>query len=344
MNEKISPKKIGSGLVFGKFLPLHEGHRLLLNFARMSCHRLTILVCTLPSEPIPGEIRYLWVKELFPDCNVVHHYADIPQEPDEHPDFWDIWKKSIAKHCPGEEFDALFGSEDYGWKMAETMGIEYIPVNRDRDMVPVSGTAIRDNPMKYWQFLPRVVRPYFAKRVCVIGPESTGKSGLTEKLARHYDTVWVPEYARSLLAEYEKNRGYEPGEVRLADIATIARGQMVTEESQARRCNRILFCDTDPMTTVYWSYFYFGKCPDWVAKESEARKYDLYLLSDVDVPWEDDGMRPMADFAKRNAFFESIKRGLAKKNIPHVIISGNWEQRFAQARNAVDTLMNGLLQ
>jgi NadR type nicotinamide-nucleotide adenylyltransferase len=335
-----SGKKIGSGLVFGKFMPLHEGHILLLNFAKKSCHRLTILVCTLPGEPIPGEIRYLWVKELFPDCNVVHHYAEIPQEPSEHPDFWNIWKESIARYCPGEEFEALFGSEDYGWKMAKTMGIQYIPVNRERDLVPVSGTDIRNDPMKYWKFLPKVIRPYYAKRVCVIGPESTGKSHIVEKLAQHYDTVWVPEYARGLLREYERNRQYGNGEVRYEDIETIARGQIVTEDSQAQRCNRILFCDTDLATTVYWSYFYFGKCPDWIEEEAEKRKYDLYLLVDVDVPWVDDGMRPMADYAKRQAFFECLKKELDTKKMPYAVINGDWESRFAKARNAVDALMN----
>jgi NadR type nicotinamide-nucleotide adenylyltransferase len=341
MNQMMG-KKIGSGLAFGKFMPLHRGHIYLLEFARRSCHRLTILVCTLSGEPIPGEIRYLWVKELFPDCNVVHHYADIPQDPAEHPDFWDIWKDSIARHCPGEEFDALFGSEDYGWKMAETMGIEYIPVNRERDLVPVSGIEVRNEPMENWKYLPEVVRPFYAKRVCVVGPESTGKSTLVEMLARQYDTSFAHEYARSLLDEYVKNRAYRPGEVRESDIPTIARGQMVTEDERARRCNRILFCDTDLLTTVFWSNFYFHNCPAWIEREADKRQYDLYLLLDIDVPWVADEQRPMPDYYQRLEYFNWWKDSLKKKSRPCVVISGNWEQRFARARNAVDQLMNGL--
>ncbi len=332
-------KKVGSGLVFGKFMPLHEGHIYLLNFARKSCRRLTIMVCSLKSEPIPGEIRFLWVKELFPDANVVHHYAEIPQEPSEHPNFWNIWKKSIEKYCPGEEFDALFGSEDYGWKMAETMGIEYIPVNRQRDLVPISGIEMRRDPIKHWEFLPPVVRPYFVKRVCVVGPESTGKTMLVQKLAKKYNTVFVDEYARRLLDEYVQNLGYKEGEVRYKDISTIARGQIVTEDSQARRANKVLFCDTDLITTVFWSNFYFKKCPNWVEKEAENRKYDLYLLLDIDVPWVRDPQRPMPDINERRRFFEWWKKELKRRKRPFVVIGRDWEKRFNLACKAVDELL-----
>ncbi len=332
-------KRLGSGLVFGKFLPLHEGHIHLMNFAQASVHRLTILVCTLQREPIPGEIRYQWVKEMFPHANVVHHYADIPQEPHEHPDFWTLWHESIKRHCPGEEFDALFGSEDYGWQMAKTMSIRYIPVNRIRNLVPVSGTMLRNDPMHHWQYLPHVVRPYFAKRIRIVGPESTGKSMLTKKLADHYQTVFADEYARHMLDEYVANKGYAPGEVRQEDIETIARGQLVTEDSLARRANRLLFCDTDLLTTVFWSNYYFHSCPTWVEEEAERRRYDLTLLLDTDVPWVEDPQRPMPSQNQRDDFRDWWKKTLIRRGDPFVTLSGNWEERFRNACNAVDAVL-----
>jgi HTH-type transcriptional regulator, transcriptional repressor of NAD biosynthesis genes len=337
MEEYMSQKYVGSGLVFGKFLPFHAGHQYLINFARASCRRLTILVCTLPSEPIPGEIRFQWVKEMYPDCNVVHHYAEIPQNPEEHPDFWNIWKRSIEKHCPFEEFDALFGSEDYGWRMAETMGIDYVPVNRERDLLSVSGTEIRNNPYRCWKYIPEVARPYFARRVAIVGPESTGKSMLAENLAEHYATVRVSEYARGLLDEYAANRFYKPGEVRYEDIATIARGQKVTEDFQARRCNKVLFCDTELMTTVFWSNYYFGKCPEWVKKEAQERKYNMYLLLAPDVPYAPDAQRPMSDIRQRRKFFEWWKARLDGLGARYAVIAGSdWQQRFEAACEAVE--------
>src|SRR5699024_6196481 len=114
------------------------------------------------------------------------------------------------------------------------------------------------------------------------GPESTGKSTLARDLASHFDTRYVHEYARPLL-------DFKDGRFDWEDIERIARGQAAAEDALATRANRVLFCDTDPLSTTIWSDVFFGKCPQWVAKEAEKRRYDLYLLLDIDVDWVDDG-------------------------------------------------------
>lgn len=335
------PKRIGSGMVLGKFMPLHAGHVHLLHFAQMSCHRLTILVCTLDSEPIPGNIRYQWVKEMFPQANVVHHYADIPQEPSEHPDFWNIWKNTIAKHCPGEEFDAVFGSEDYGWRLAEELGCEYIPVNRIRNQVPISGTEMRSDPMQYWDYLPTVVRPYYARRVAILGPESVGKSTLAQNLAEHFKTVFVDEYGRRYLEEKIRTASYRLDEFRLEDIPNIARGQMVSEDSMAYQANRLLICDTDLLTTTFWSNTFLGGCPDWIEAEARRRKYDLtILLSPEGAPHIQDGTRIMTDECVRMGFFTKMKQALDDQARPYTVVSGNWDERFDQSVSLASQLLN----
>lgn len=337
----LTEKKIGSGLVFGKFMPLHLGHVLLLRFAEQSCHRLTIVVCSVASEPIPGHVRFQWVKQLFPKANVINHCAELPQEPsDDCPEFWNLWKESLERHCPGEEFEALFGSEDYGWKMAEVMGISYIPVNRTRNLVPVSGTAIRNNPLRYWQYLPNVVRAYFVKRVAIVGPESSGKTTLARILADRLATVHVDEYARRLLEEYVKNRGYAPGEVRRDDIATIARGQIATEDALIEQATRVIITDTELLTTVYWSKYYFGACPSWVEHEAGRRGYDLYLLLSPEMPWIADAQRPMPDIEERRRFFSWWQEELKRRGRRFVVVDAlSWEGRLEQAEKAVRTLL-----
>jgi HTH-type transcriptional regulator, transcriptional repressor of NAD biosynthesis genes len=322
-------KRVGSGMVLGKFMPLHEGHMHLLHFAQMSCHRLTILVCSLANEPIPGEVRFQWVCSMFPQANVVHHYADIPQEPGEHPKFWDMWKTSIAKHCPNEEFDTVFGSEDYGWKLAEVLKCEYIPVNRIRNLVPISGTQMRKNPMKYWKYLPTVVRPYFVRRIVLIGPESVGKTTLSRMLAERFSTVFVDEYGRRYLEEKIRTAGYKPDEFQLDDIPNIARGQMVSEDSMAFRANKLLFCDTDLLTTTFWSNVFLGSCPAWIEKEAVRRRYNLtVLLSPEGAPHEQDGTRIMGDPALRTRFFEQMEVALKQQSRPYHVVSGDWNNRF----------------
>ena len=88
--------KSGHGLILGKFLPPHAGHLYLADFARNFAERLTILVCSLPGDPIPGELRYAWMRELFPAARVIHIDRELPQEPGEHPRFWDIWRDVVT--------------------------------------------------------------------------------------------------------------------------------------------------------------------------------------------------------------------------------------------------------
>ena len=107
------------------------------------------------------------------------------------------------------------------------------------------GPATQD-PMANWDFLPEPVRPWFVRRVCIFGPESTGKSSLAKDLAAHFKTIHVPEYAQILLAQ-------QGGELSEADLILIARGQLAAEAALARRANRLLVCDTDLLTTSIWS-------------------------------------------------------------------------------------------
>jgi NadR type nicotinamide-nucleotide adenylyltransferase len=321
-----------TGMLLGKFLPPHLGHVYLGEFAGRYVDRLTIVVCSLAREPIPGELRHRWMRELFPFDNVVHLTDELPQEPAEHPDFWALWEASLQRVLPGRP-DYVFASEDYGAKLAEVLGGTFVPVDRARAAMPVSGTAIRADPLRHWDYLPRCVRPYFLRRVCVYGPESTGKTALARRLAEHFGTAWVPEYARTLIEAQGGAVGYE-------DMERIARGQAASEEALARSARRVLFADTDVLTTRVWSETLFGQCPAWVAEEAEKRSYDLYLLLDVDVPWVADVARYLPE--ERRGFFERCRAELEKRGRRYVVVRGGWEERFDQARRAVEALLGSV--
>lgn len=319
-------------MMLGKFMPPHRGHCYLADFARHYCDELTILVCTLEREPIDGALRYQWMRRMFPDCNVVHVTDDLPQTPDEHPDFWPIWRDVVRRAMP-EGTDLVFASEDYGFQLAEVLDAEYVPVDHDREMMPVSGTDVRRDPLGCWEYIPEEVRPHYLKRVCIFGPESTGKSTLAKDLAAHFDTVYVHEYARPLL-------DFKNGACDWPDIERIARGQAAAEDALAPRARRVLFCDTDPLTTTIWSDVFFGKCPAWVEREARRRTYDLYLLTDIDVPWVDDNQRYFPEDAKRQDFFDRCLATLEASDRPFVRIRGDWKQRFQQAVEAVEQLLD----
>ena len=136
---------------------------------------------------------------------------------------------------------------------------------------------IRCNPLKYWDYLPRCVRPYYVRRICIFGPESTGKSTLTRRLSDHYRTVAVPEFARTYLESRQ-------GKVEFSDMELIARGQAANEDALALQANRLLFCDTDLITTTIWSSRLFHECAAWIQQAANERQYELYLVTEVDVP------------------------------------------------------------
>lgn len=317
--------RAGHGLVLGKFLPPHAGHQFLVQFAQNFVDRLTVLVCSLQGEPIPGELRFAWMRELFPQARVVHITEELPQQPSEHPRFWEIWRE-VVQRAAGGPLDFIFASEDYGDRLAAEVGARFIPVDIGRSLVPISGTMIREAPLANWRFLPPCVRSYFVKRVCLLGPESTGKSTLARDLAVQFDTVYVSEFARELLDR--KGGRCDP-----EDIPLIARGQQAAEDALARHANQVLFCDTDLLLTTIWSEILFGDCPEWVRAAAAARTYDLYLLLDVDVPWVDDSQRFLPH--QRQAFFERCEAVLKRHDRRYVVIRGSWSERLAQAGSAV---------
>ena len=138
-----------SGYVLMKAMPFHNGHKFLIDTAIVNSEKVTVIVGSLPTEPIPGNIRFKWVKEQYrtnPNVTVVHCNEVLPQYPEEHPDFWNIWVDVVKRYCPAD-IDVIFTSESYGDPYAKHLGIKHHLVDIDRKLVPVSGTLVRKDPL-----------------------------------------------------------------------------------------------------------------------------------------------------------------------------------------------------
>lgn len=318
-----------TGLVLGKFYPPHRGHQLLVSFAQAYVDDLTVLVETNRKEIIPGQLRFQWMQDLFPRARVLHLTDENPQSPDQHPDFWKIWLESIRRYLPVGP-DYVFASEEYGEPLAKILGASFIPCNIARDIVPTSGTAVRANPIAYWDYLPEIVRPYFLKRVCIVGGESSGKSTLAQTLASEFNTRHVPEYARI----YLERRG---GVCKKEDMLPIARGQIALETAISREAHRILISDTDALLSQVWSEFLFNDVAPELKDLAASQQFDLYLLLKPDLPWVADSVRYLPD--QREAFFDRCKALLDETKKPYVIISGSGDTRFQAAREAVRSIL-----
>jgi HTH-type transcriptional regulator, transcriptional repressor of NAD biosynthesis genes len=316
---------VTTGLVLGKFLPPHAGHVHLFEVAQAMCDQLTIVVASLRHEPIPGEQRVGWVRELAPRARVVHHTAELPQMPSEHPQFWELWRTSLLGCLPCPP-GLVFASDAYGARLAAELGARWIAVDPHRAAYPISGTSVREDPMRNWQFLPRCVRAHYAHRVSIFGPESTGKTTLARTLAERLDTVAAPEFARS----YLEARG---GALERADMLTIAEGQVAVEDSCARDVDRVLVCDTDPLLTCVWAETLYGEAPSQLVAMARARRYALTLLCDVDLPWVADPVRYLPD--DRAGFLARCESALRAANRRYVIVRGDRDARVAAALTAI---------
>ncbi|MFT3682293.1 MAG: ATP-binding protein [Ferruginibacter sp.] len=178
------------------------------------------------------------------------------------------------------------------------------------------------------------------KKIVVIGPESTGKSTLCEKLAAHYNTVWVREYAREYLLTNGTDYTFE-------NLSDVGRGQLRLEEEGVLQLlsakppveKPLLVIDTDMYVMKVWCEFVFGKCHQWILNEVVSRKYDLYLLCNVDAPWVKDELREYPDLETREKLYHHYKDAMLNQTTPWVDISGNYDERLQKAITAINNIL-----
>ncbi|MRG46462.1 AAA family ATPase [Chitinophaga sp. SYP-B3965] len=169
------------------------------------------------------------------------------------------------------------------------------------------------------------------KKIVVIGPESTGKSTLSSQLAAHYKTLWVPEFARDYLMQL--NRPYEQ-----EDLLRMAEGQLITEDAAAVKANELLICDTDLQVIKVWSEAKYGDCDPRILEMIASRKYDLYLLTYIDIAWEDDPLREHPKPEERQYFYQIYRDIVMNSGLPWADIRGGYEERLQTAIEAVTSL------
>ncbi|HEY1788353.1 MAG TPA: AAA family ATPase [Verrucomicrobiae bacterium] len=318
--------KHGLGLVIGKFYPPHRGHKLLIDTAIQQSQRAVIVVCAKPTDSIPGDLRGRWLQEIHPDAEVMV-IDDRYDENDSR-----VWAENTLRWL-GRAPDAVFTSEDYGDRYAALMNSRHVLVDRARERVKISGTAVRSDPFANWDYLEPPVRAWFAKRICVLGAESTGTTTLAETLANRLKTVRVEEYGR----EYSETK-LANGDAawRTEEFIHIAGEQNRLEDQAAREANRILICDTNAFATILWHRRYLGTHSPAVEEIARDAKCDLYLLTGDEIPFVQDGLRDGEHI--RHEMHIWFEQALAAQVVPWKLLRGAPEQRISEALQLIGNL------
>lgn len=330
------------GLVVGKFSPLHNGHVLVVEKAVSVCAQVVIISYSNPE--LPGYEAYrreAWLKACFPNAIVLvvtpERLAfwlsgnDVPLVPANHaPD--SSHREFVAFLCNRvleRRVDVVFTSETYGDGFAahltERLGatrcgsrfVSHVMIDRDRLRVPISGTELRRNLWRHWAFLPAPVARTLVQRVVFLGGESSGKTALAARMADELDTEWVPEYGREL---WEAKKG----DLAFEDLALIAREQIRREQNGVDVARRFLFCDTSPLTTLFYSLDMFGEA-EAELRLAAQREYAVVVLCAPDFEFVQDGTRRDDTFRQRQHNWYEAQ--LALRGIAYVIASGSLDDR-----------------
>jgi NadR type nicotinamide-nucleotide adenylyltransferase len=357
-------------LVLGRFYPPHAGHHHLIRAAAKASERTTVAVLGSTVESIPLADRVYWL--------AAEHWADpgvaVLGDVDNHPidscdeTTWDahagivravLARRAIRDGDPAAAaIDAVFTEEDHGEELARRLGAEYVSVDPNRVAHPVSGTAVRKDPVGHWHHLATPTKAGLTARVVVVGAESTGTTTLCEQLVEHYrsrrgsftDTRLVVEHGRlhaeeKLGAEHALAKAGgrplpDPDSLvwTVGDFVDVARRQTVAEDEAAADCGPLLVCDNDSWAATIWCERYLGRSYDEVAQVVGDRAPALYLLTDhVGVPITRGGWRDGEH--RREWMTARFVRGLRERDVPWVLLSGSQEHRLRRAIRACDDLL-----
>lgn len=318
------------GLTLGKYAPLHRGHHLVIETALAECDEVVVLVYDAPDTThVPLPVRAGWVRRLFPKARVVEVW-DGPQAVGDDPALMRRHEEAVLRALDGTRVARFYSSEFYGEHMSRALGAEDRRVDPDRTRVPVSATALRAEPFRHRRFVAQEVYRDLVVNVALLGAPSTGKTTLAEKLARDFGTRWMPEYGREVWERHQVERRLTPEQ-----LVDIAQGHVEREDALLLESDRVLFTDTNAITTLVFAHAYHGAALPELERLAAAcaTRYDVTFVCGDDIPyvhtWDRSGEGDR-DVMQRRTLAE-----LAVRRIPHLVLRGDLAARVATVRRVL---------
>lgn len=330
------------GMYGGSFNPLHLGHVNNIITASNLCEKLYIVLSVTNDEnEIDHRERFMWLKNITSEMENVEVFEIFDKNISKDTYDWETGANDIKNYI-NKPIDVVFSGDDYQgkdiWeKLYPGSEIYYIP----RNDINISSTKIRENPYKYFDYLPNCVKSYYTKKVCIIGTESTGKTTLTRNLAKYFNTTHVEEAGRYICDDAGGIDNMQP-----YHYFEILFKHKQLEKEALKNANKVLLIDTDSLITLYYYQLGFentnelNKAFENVAKGiSVLNNYDLYIFLEPDVEWVQDGTRTYGEPEVREKNNKKLKKIFDDNNIKYVCINGDYNNRYQQSKELIENLI-----
>jgi len=263
-------------------LPPTLGHLHLIQFSE-ALAPTTVIVSTQPDEPYPFD-RYNSIRDSVSDNVEVVWFNETIEQNAEAPGFWDMWRK-IMTDRGFKAGDYIVASEPYGMRLAQELGGVFMPYDMNRDIAPIKATGVRNDTFNNWHLMIPNFRRLFVQTVTFFGAESTGKTTLSKEIAKRLDCIWMPEWARPYLETVST-------EITTESMTAIWKGQEALQQHALNfHETPFIIQDTDLFSTVGNWDFWDMNTPQELVDSACLNKSDLYLITQSNIPFEQDPIR-----------------------------------------------------